>query len=147
MSAVCDYYPWEGQSKGRYAVIMLSLWEEDPILHLNLPPHFPVIHIQEICHILAYCGKIPLNLIVLQRSKICFQNLHKVVLISFLLLQFFVISVQCVLNVSLGFTASCIASLLRALPFFFPSFCISWYTKHKKDIHTRVWNDCIEPQT
>lgn len=97
---------------------MLSLLEEDPILHLNLLPHYPVIHIQEICHILAYCGKIPLDLIALYRSKICFQNLHKVALISFLLLQFFVISVQCVLNVSLDFTASCIASLLRALPFF-----------------------------
>lgn len=77
---------------------MLSLLEEDPLLYLNLPPHCPVIHIQEtVPHfILLWENSSRLNSFI-QIQDLLPKFLHKVVLIFFLLLQLFVISVQCVL--------------------------------------------------
>lgn len=94
-------------------------WKRIPYCILNLPLHYPVRHIQE---------TVPHSRLLWEnsfRSNSCIQIqglppkfLHRVVLISFLLPQFFVISVQCALYVSLIFTTSCILLLLRAFHFF-----------------------------
>lgn len=49
---------------------MLSLLEEDPNCIFSLPSHYAIIHIQQS---MAYCGNIPLDLLLLHRSKIYFQ--------------------------------------------------------------------------
>lgn len=96
---------------------MLSLLEEDPNCIFSLPSHYAIIHIQQS---MAYCGNIPLDLLLLHRSKIYFQFffLHKMVSISFLPLQLlFLFSVFLHL---INFHTSCILPLLRDVQVFFP---------------------------